>query len=495
MYFAEHTPIVSHSLKAMPTVDLSPATEEGSYIIARVLMQWVDWFLGILGLNHNENLFTFVYACLVFLISWGVGTVLKWIVVFAVSRIGRHWSSGLYSKFTSAHFFTKCCRIIPPLIFLILIQFTLTHKATLSMWLGRITWIYVVYVVTNALTTLAGVMWQHIDEKENTRRLPLKGLLQLVKGGLWIISGIVMVAIIFNRSPGSLLAGLGAFAAVLMLVFKDSILGLVAGVQLSQNDSLHVGDWIKVPGTNANGTVLEVNLTAVKVQNWDKTITSLPPYSLVSGSFTNYRSMQESHSRQIQRSYMVDADSVVECDDSMLDSYERLPLVGEWVRAKRRQKAGGKEEDALNSEGLVDGSINTNLGVFRAYLKLYLDAHPQVDHSGGLSYCFVTTLAQTSTGIPLQIYCFTATSAWLAYEAIQASIFEHFAVMMRMFGLYTFENPTGRDTLIDGYLSPGKNPDVLFGLPYPFFNNGGSPQNPAYPAPESPGSQQNIQSK
>lgn len=313
----------------------------------------------------------------------------------------------------------------------------------------------------------------------------MRGLVQLVKGVIWIICAIVVVAVLFDKSPATLLAGLGAFATVLMLVFRDSILGIVAGIQLSENDSLHVGDWIKINGTDANGTVMEVSLNQVKILNWDKTVTTVPPYNLISGSFTNYRTMQESQTRRIQRSYMIDADSVLPVDDNMLSEFSRIPLMKEWIAKKIRQRDAGKTCDVNNPEGLVDGTIDTNLGVFRAYMKLWLDANPNIDKSGGIGFCFVTTLPQTSNGIPFQIYCFTNTSAWLQYESIMAGVFEHMAVMLAKFKLYTFEAPTGRDTVMDGWMSPGKNPDVLFGMPYPFFNNAGTPENPCSPIPNS----------
>lgn len=470
---------------AVPSVEISTTTEENYYAIARILMKIDHWVLDLVGQGHNSTLFLWLYAILVLLLSVAIGQILKWIILGITRGISKKYDSDLYRSLRVNHFFVKAVKVIPALVFIILIQFTLYSRESLAAWLSRITWIYVVVIVAIALCALTNAIWERIDVRENKRRLPLKGLVQLVKGIVWIISIIVVLAILFNKSPGSLLAGLGAFAAVLMLVFKDSILGVVAGVQLSENDSLHVGDWIKVNGTDANGTVMEVTLTTVKIENWDKTITTVPPYNLISGSFTNYRNMQESNSRQIQRSYMIDADSVVPVDEEMLDKYSQIPLLKDWIAKKRQQRAAGKIENANNSEGLADGSIETNLGVFRAYVKLYLDAHPRIDHSGGLSYCFVTTLAQTAAGIPLQLYCFTNTSAWIEYEAIQASIFEHLAVMLYRFNLYTFENPTGRDTIIDGYMSPGKNPDVLYGLPYPFFNNSGTPQNPAYPPQQS----------
>ncbi len=285
-----------------------------------------------------------------------------------------------------------------------------------------------------------------------------------------------MVCVIVDKSPARLLAGLGAFAAVLMLVFKDSILGLVAGVQLSENDSLHVGDWISVKGTEANGTVMEVSLTAVKVQNWDKTTTTVPPYNLISSGFTNYRTMQQSMTRRICRSYMIDADSILPATPAMLENIKKVPFMEEYINKKLEQKAAGKVADVNNPDGLVDGTIATNLGLFRAYMKMWLDANPHVAHD---SDCFVTTLAQTSAGIPFQIYCFTATSKWFPYEAIQATIFEQVAAMLRFFQLYAFENPSGRDTVIDGYLSPGGDIDKVYGIPYPFFQNPDAPDSPA----------------
>ena len=188
--------------------------------------------------------------------------------------------------------------------------------------------------------------------------------------------------------------------------------------------------------------------------------------------------MQESHTRRICRSYMIDADSVLPTDDHMLAEYAKIPLLKDWIEKKIAQREAGKVENVNNSEGLVDGSIETNLGVYRAYLKLYLDAHPHVSHVPA-DDCFISALAQTASGIPLQVYCFTNTSAWLPYEAIQSAIFEHFAIMMGRFHLYTYENASGRDTIVNGVLEAGRDPNLYFGLPYPFLQNGGLPEAPA----------------
>ena len=460
-------------------VKLPQEASEHYFAIARFIMKIAD---DILKWFHAENkeAFIFVYAVLVFLFSFGIGFVLQWIIVKAGTRLSRSYKGDIYNHLLDDKFFTRVCRIIPAVIFLILIQFTLFAHASLSEWLTRLTWIYIIVLLAVALCSLVNVAWVHIDNRDNKKKLPLKGLVSLIKGIIWIIGIIIIICLLVNKSPASLLAGVGAFAAVLMLVFKDSILGVVAGVQLSENDTLHVGDWIQVG--NANGVVEEVTLTQVKVMNWNKTITTLPPYSLVSEGFTNYRTMQDSGTRQVQRSYLIDSDSVVETTDEMLDEFAKIPLMTDWIAKKRAQQAAGKVENVQNSEGLVDGTIETNLGVFRAYLMLYLLNNPHVDtkNADGMSTIFVTTLQQTNAGIPLQLYFFTSTSQWVAYEGIMASIYEHIAVMMNKFKLYTFEYPTGRDTIIEGYLSPGKDPQGVFGLPMGMIQNQATqPQNPS----------------
>ncbi len=471
--------LISASKEIVPKLEMPlDQAQQSTYAIARLLMDIVHWIMDILHLPNNNTLFIWLYAIIVFGIAWVLGWVVQWICVMILRHLKPKNDNGLYAVLIKHNFFNRVCNVIPPLVFLILIQFTLYTHVSVASWLTRLSWVYMIFVLTISLCTLADSIWDQLNARDNKRKLPLKGVLQVIKILLWIITVIVTVAILFNKSPGTLLAGLGAFAAVLMLIFKDSILGVVAGVQLSENDSLHVGDWIAVPGTDANGTVSEVSLTAVKIINWDKTVSTVPPYNLITNGFKNYRNMQESNTRRIQRSYMIDADSVVPATPEMLEEFSNIPLMKEWIEKKVAQKNAGNVENVNNSEGLVDGSIETNLGMFRAYVMMYLKNNPQISKT---SDCFVTTLAQTSLGIPFQIYCFTATSSWFPYEGIQAYIFEHIAVMMYRFHLYTFELASGRDTIMDGYLSPGRNPEYVTGLPYPFFNQSGSPLVPGVP--------------
>ena len=458
--------VSSEVTEALPKVTMLGG-EEGTYAVARLIMYIVDWIFNLFGLSHHPTLELWIYSALVFAISWGIGWVTQIIVLFVVDMIGKKWKGSIYEDLTRAKFFHKISRIIPAIVFLIFIQFTMQEHSQLSNWLSRITWIYLSFIVARCLTIVVRVVWKHLDERENTKRLPLTGLVQLICGVIWILFAIVAVSIIVDKSPGALLAGIGVFASVLMLVFKDSILGLVAGVQLSENDSVHEGDWIAVDGTNANGTVLEVTLTEVKIQNWDKTVSSVPPYNLISGTFTTYRPMQESNTRRIARTYLIDSESVVEATPDMLAKISEIPLMKDWIAKKQAQKAAGKEYCVMNPEGLADGTIDTNLGMFRAYMKMWLQANPNISQDDDL---FVNTLQQTANGIPFQVYCFTSTSKWIPYEGIQSAVFEPVAVMLTKFGLYVFENESSRATVLEGVMSrqlPAG--ESVFGLPTPMI--------------------------
>lgn len=449
-----------------PVIPLGAATHESTYAVASGLLDIVHAVLKPVGLGNSDTAETVAYAIVVFLVAMLVGVVTKWIVLKLIDCFKPKTQQTLFGFLSQEGFFVKIVKVIPAFVFLILIQFTLvTLQGHVAEWLTKLTWLYVLFVTAQAISALIGGVWRNVDSRKNKRHLPLNGLVQLLKGILWIIVIIIAVAVLVNRSPTTLLAGLGAFAAVLMLVFRDSILGVVAGVQLSENDSLHVGDWIKIPGTDANGTVTEVTLTSVSVLNWDKTTTHVPPYSLVSGSFTNMRSMQVSKTRRICRSIIIDSDTIAPTTPELLAKIRKVPFMAAYITAKLAQKAAGRTVDVDNPDGLVDGTIETNIGLLRAYVKMYLDASPLVSHS---DTCFVSLLEQQPSGVPLQVYCFTSTSSWLPYEAMMDTIFEHIMSMLRHFNLSPFKNPSGRDTILEGYVG-NHDTDDIFALPRPWL--------------------------
>ncbi|MGY3857551.1 mechanosensitive ion channel family protein [Aeromonas intestinalis] len=274
------------------------------------------------------------------------------------------------------------------------------------------------------------------------RDLPLRGIFQGVKLVGSILVGILMIALLLGKSPVILFSGLGAMTAVLMLVFKDPILGLVAGIQLSANRMLSVGDWLQMDKYGADGEVTDIGLTTVKVSNWDKTITTIPTYALISDSFKNWQGMTESGGRRIKRSVNIDMTSVRFLTPDEQVALKQAKLLAPYLSRKEQELSSYNQQlsEAINYP--INGRHLTNLGTLRAYLDAYLRAHPNIRKDMTL---MVRQLAPTSEGIPLEIYCFTATTAWAEYEGIQADIFDHLFAIIGQFHLRLHQSPTGYD--------------------------------------------------
>ena len=270
----------------------------------------------------------------------------------------------------------------------------------------------------------------------------IKGYIQLLLILVYFIAGIFIIAFVFKKSPMGLLTGLTAFAAVLLFVFKDTILGLVASIQLSANNMLKPGDWIEMPKYNANGTVIDISLNTVKVQNGDKTITSIPTYSLVSESFLNWSGMEESGGRRIKRSINIDMKSVRFCDQQMLDKFQKIQLIKGYVIEKQTEITEYNRNLQIEDNGLPNGRRQTNLGVFRKYLEEYLRNNPNINKE--MSF-LVRHLQPTETGIPIEIYVFSKIKELNIYESIQSDIFDHILAVIPEFELRVFQNPSGHD--------------------------------------------------
>ncbi len=277
---------------------------------------------------------------------------------------------------------------------------------------------------------------------EVSRQKPIKGYLQVVQIVVFILIGIVAIALLVGQNPLLLLSGLGAMTAVLILVFKDSILGLIAGIQLSVNDMVRIGDWIEMPKYGADGDVIDVSLQTVKVQNWNKTVSTIPAYALVSDSFKNWRGMSESGGRRIKRAIHIDMQSVLFCTSEMLDRFERYQYLSEYIKTKRKEVAEFNEKHGVDTSQPVNGRNLTNIGTFRAYLVEYLKHHPKIHKD--MTF-LVRHLPPGEHGLPIEIYVFSNDQAWANYEAIQADIFDHILAVVPMFDLRVFQRPSGGD--------------------------------------------------
>lgn len=293
-----------------------------------------------------------------------------------------------------------------------------------------------------AVDTLLNAFAKIYRQSERARTVPIKGFLQVIKIVLYFVAIILLIATVLGKSPVYLFSGLGALTAVLMLVFKDAILGFVAGIQLTTNRMVAIGDWLEMPKYGADGDVIDIALTTVKVQNWDKTITTIPTYALISDSFKNWRGMQESGGRRIMRSINIDLGTVKFCDQEMLDRFAKIQYIQDYLDAKKKEIGRYNEEIGAGSDCLVNGRHLTNLGTFRAYVVAYLRHHPQINQE--MTF-LVRQLQPGPDGVPIQIYVFCKDKVWANYEAIQADIFDHILAVVPEFDLRLFQNPSGTD--------------------------------------------------
>ncbi|MDD2374080.1 MAG: mechanosensitive ion channel [Eubacteriales bacterium] len=302
--------------------------------------------------------------------------------------------------------------------------------------------IYLIVLIVSVINALLNAIDDIYNRHEVARQKPIKGYLQGLKIFIFVIAGIVILSRLLGQSPLILLSGIGAMTAVIMLIFQDSILGLVAGIQLAANDMVRIGDWIEMPKYNADGDVIEITLTTVKVENFDKTITTVPPHALVKDSFRNWRGMQETGGRRIMRSIYIDTSSICFCTDEMINSFMEIDILKEYVSSKQSEIENYNTTHKINNSTPVNGRHMTNVGTFRAYIIEYIRSHTRIRQD---MIQMVRQLPPKEYGLPIELYMFTKTTDWSEYETIQADIFDHILAVAPLFGLRLFQNPSGYD--------------------------------------------------
>jgi miniconductance mechanosensitive channel len=313
---------------------------------------------------------------------------------------------------------------------------------SLAGFIARIARIYFIFIIVFVANSVLNSAMEIYKTTEYSHHRPIKGYVQLVKIIVYFMAGIMIIAALLGKDPTVLLAGLGALAAVLILVFKDTILGFVASIQLSANKMVHIGDWISMKSHNADGTVIDITLNTVKVQNWDKTIATIPTYALVAESFNNWKGMEESDGRRIKRAVSLDMSSIKFCDSAMLNRFEKFDLIRDYVIQKEKELKDHNKQNNISDEDYISGRHQTNVGIFRRYLEVYLRQHPMIN----LEMTFlVRQLQPTGKGLPIEIYVFSKDQAWANYEAIQSDIFDHIFAVIPEFELKVFQEPTGSD--------------------------------------------------
>ncbi len=383
------------------------------------LLRW----LSPLGITADSRawLYWLIAIAAIALVVFMADVVCRRLLLPLVKRLTRATRAAWDDILLSDTLLKDVSRLVPPILIAVLMPLAFSHAHPTLDLLLKVNLIYLIAIMAKLLCTFLSALYDLSSHQDRLKNHPIKGIYQMLKIVVICVALIIVVSILINKNPGYILTALGASAAVLMLVFKDTIMGLVAGVQLSANDMLRPGDWITMPKYGADGDVEEVTLTTVKVRNWDKTITTIPPYALVSDSFQNWRGMKESGGRRVKRSVYVDMRSITFCTDEQMAEFERRG----WLE-------GVERED----------KFVVNLHVFRNYLEDYLQHHPRVN--SGMTI-MVRQLQPTAQGLPLELYFFSDGTEWVPYEHLQSEIFEHVFAVMPTFGLRVFQSPMGID--------------------------------------------------
>ncbi|WNC72279.1 mechanosensitive ion channel family protein [Thalassotalea psychrophila] len=355
-----------------------------------------------------------------------------------VTRTNNQWDDLLISQ----KVFDRISWLIPAVLLLALMPFFISENPQLVDALAIFAKVAIALQVARSLSALLNVANSLFQESSKEKYLPLNATIQLLKLAIYLVATILAISILIDRSPIYLLSGLGALTAVLLLVFQDTIKGLVASIQISANKMVAPGDWIEMPQYGADGDVLEIALNTVKVQNWDNTVTTIPTYALISESFKNWRGMSSSGGRRIKRSISIDISSIHFCSAELLANLQQFEFLNEYINTKQNDINEFHQQKGIADITNPNSRRLTNIGTFRAYIAAYLQEHPNVHND---MTCMVRQLKPTEVGVSLELYFFSNDINWVNYEAIQADIFDHLFAIAPLFELRVFQTPTGHD--------------------------------------------------
>ena len=396
--------------------------------------------------QYNPVLPDVVVLCILLLGAWVsyliASRVLLRLVHSVAERSLQTWDDALVRHRVGA----KLAQLIPAFVIYLGVDVLPSINESLEALILNVTSAYMIVVVAITIIAILNAINDIYESNPEARQRPIKGFIQLVQLAVLIMGGLLFVAALLDRSPVLLLSGFGAMTAILLLVFKDTLLSLVASVQLTAQDMVRVGDWIEVPQFGADGDVVDVELHTIKVQNWDKTITTIPTHRLISDSFKNWRGMSASGGRRIKRAIYLDASSIHFLTADVVERCKRFLLLEDYIGDKENELAEYNRKleglTAIEREAAVNMRRLTNIGTFRAYTRHYLERHPRIRQDMTL---LVRQLSPGPQGVPIEIYCFTTTTAWGEYEDIQADIFDHLLAIVPEFGLRLFQQPAGTE--------------------------------------------------
>lgn len=398
-------------------------------MIIKDILKWLNenptvkqvlFLVGLLLLSYISYLITRRY-------------LLKWL-----AKLIKRTKTSLDDLFYDKVFSHRLSYIVPILIIYNFAYLTPLYAATIQ----HIAFALIFLIILMSISAFLDAINKIYEQKEQFKGRPIKGYIQAVTIVLYIVGSLVMVGILTGQSFLVLLSGVGALTAIIILVFRDTILSFIASLQITTNDLIRLGDWIEVPQYKADGDVIDIALHIVKIQNWDKTISVIPTHKLIEASFKNWRGMQESGGRRIKRSIFVDIDSIKFCDEKMLEKFQKIELLKDYLDQKIAEIEKDNKSKKVDMSNMVNARRLTNIGTFRAYITAYLRNHKKIHQE--LTF-LIRQLAPGPTGLPIEIYVFTNDIRWANYETIQADIFDHLLAVTKEFDLRTFQYPGGKD--------------------------------------------------
>ncbi|MDP6940991.1 MAG: mechanosensitive ion channel [Planctomycetota bacterium] len=377
-----------------------------------------------------------------FVAAWIANFVAKRLMLRLIKSFAKRTRSTLDDDLIASRVFDRLSHIAPALVLYLFSTSFVGEWILISTLLARISFAYIAIVGAAVSDAMLNFLVARARKVPSLEDKPVKSWVQVIKILVWLFAAIVVLATLFDRSPMALLGGLGALTAVLMLVFKDSILGLVASIQIATQDLVRLGDWIEVPKFGADGDVIDISLNTVRVQNWDKTIATIPTYALLSDSFKNWRGMSESGGRRIKRSVRIDMNSIRFLSPEDFEKLMKVQAISPYLQEKEGELSKWNQEKGTDESSPVNGRRLTNVGTFRAYLDCWLRNHPATH--GEMTF-LVRHLAPDEFGLPIQVYMFSSEQRWAEYEAILADIFDHILAVLPEFSLRVYQRPTGAD--------------------------------------------------
>lgn len=399
-------------------------------------MTWLDsvkaWFE-----NYPLVLLTFKLGVVLIISTIAFYLTNRYVIVF-FKKLARKSKTKFDDAVIESKLLTRLSYFVP----LLIIDNAAFFFEAAEIWIKRIVHLLMIFLIPRVIHALLNALNNYYETLPRSKERPIKGYIQIVIILTYIFGIIFIIGLLTGQSPWVLMSGVGALTAVILLIFRDTILSFVAGMQITTYDLIHVGDWIEMPQYGADGDVIEIALHTIKIQNWDKTITVIPTHKLTSDAFKNWRGMQEAGGRRIKRSIYIDQNSIKFIDNEMINKFSTIRLLAEYMQKKLRELEEYNKQHQLQDHKQIHRRRLTNIGTFRAYAEAYLKSHPKINQQLSL---MVRQLAPGPNGLPIEVYAFTNDIVWQNYEAIQSDIFDHLLAVVQEFDLNIFQNPSGRD--------------------------------------------------